>query len=126
MVKKYHFRNLVDSNNVSSVSTSTIFGVVFLMLFIVNFFYSSMGSSNSFSFTGLLYAFENAPKIPTDWLRTFSNMSINSDWGSLFNWFRDFLNNYVMKLVSVTLFLCTGIAQLFMFAVYFIGILFGG
>ena len=103
----------------------TIFVVLFLILFIVNFFYSATGNTSTFSFSSMLYAFQEAPQIPTDWIRDFSNLQITSDWTVAFNWLRDFLNNFVMKIITAGLFICTGIVQLITYAVYFISILFG-
>ena len=104
----------------------TIFVVLFLILFIVNFFYSATGNSSSFSFSSMLYAFQEAPQIPTDWIRDFANLRITSDWTVAFNWLRDFLNNFVMKIITAGLFISTGVVQLITYAVYFISILFGG
>ena len=106
-------------------SSRTIFSVIFLMLFIVNFFYSATSNDSPFSFTTLLYAFQEAPQIPIDWIKQFANLQITSDWTVAFNWLRDFLNNYVMKIITAGLFLSTGIVQLITYAVYFISILFG-
>lgn len=104
----------------------TIFVVLFLILFIVNFFYSATGNTSSFSFSVMLYAFQEAPQIPTDWIRDFANLRITSDWTVAFNWLRDFLNNFVMKIITAGLFISTGVVQLITYAVYFISILFGG
>lgn len=126
----HHYRNDYKPDTIVSVerhdtSACTIFSVVFLMLFIVNFFYSATSNDTPFSFTTLLYAFQEAPQIPIDWIKKFANLQITSDWTVAFNWLRDFLNNYVMKIITAGLFLCTGIVQLITYAVYFIGILFG-
>ena len=108
------------------VSAISVFSVIFMVLFIINFFYSATGNSSSFSFSSLLQAIQNAPSVPTDWIKTFSDLRITADWTVAFNWLRDFLNNYVMKLITVFLFLCTGIVQLLTYSIYFISILFGG
>lgn len=109
----------------SGVITPTVFVVLFLILFIVNFFYSATGNTSTFSFSSMLYAFQEAPQIPTDWIRDFSNLQITSDWTVAFNWLRDFLNNFVMKIITAGLFISTGVVQLITYAVYFISILFG-
>lgn len=110
----------------SSFSGVSVFTVVFMVLFIINFFYSATSNESLFSFSSLLQAIQNAPSVPTDWIKTFSDLRITADWTVAFNWLRDFLNNYVMKLITVFLFLCTGIVQLLTYSIYFIGILFGG
>lgn len=104
----------------------TVFVVLFLILFIINFFYSATGNTSTFSFSSMLYAFQEAPQIPIDWIRDFSNLQITSDWTVAFNWLRDFLNNFVMKIITAGLFICTGVVQIITYAVYFISILFGG
>lgn len=115
------------SNDVErNFSASSVFSVVFMVLFIINFFYSATGNPSSFSFSSLLQAIGNAPSVPTDWIKSFSELRISADWTVAFNWLRDFLNNYVMKLITVFLFLCTGIVQLITYGLYFVGILFGG
>ena len=117
---------LVDSApEPTHASFASIFGVIFMMLFIVNFFYSATGNTSTFSFSSMLYALQEAPQIPIDWIRDFSNLQITSDWTIAFNWLRDFLNNFVMKIITAGLFICTGVVQLITYAVYFIGILFG-
>ena len=103
----------------------TVFVVLFLILFIINFFYSATGNTSNFSFSSMLYAFQHAPQIPIDWIRDFSNLQITSDWTVAFNWLRDFLNNFVMKIITAGLFICTGVVQIITYAVYFISILFG-
>lgn len=110
----------------SSFSCVSVFTVVFMVLFIINFFYSAANNESSFSFSSLLQAIQNAPSVPTDWIKTFSDLRITADWTVAFNWLRDFLNNYVMKMITVFLFLCTGILQLLTYSIYFISILFGG
>lgn len=103
----------------------TVFVVLFLILFIINFFYSATCNTSTFSFSSMLYAFQEAPQIPIDWIRDFSNLQITSDWTVAFNWLRDFLNNFVMKIITAGLFICTGVVQIITYAVYFISILFG-
>lgn len=118
----YKFDTLIEKG---SNPYPTLFVVLFIILFIVNFFYSATGNTSTFSFSSMLYAFQEAPQIPIDWIRDFSNLQITSDWTVAFNWLRDFLNNFVMKIITAGLFLCTGVVQLITYCVYFVGILFG-
>lgn len=126
--KSYEDRKHFGSLHKYSFSFSgvSVFTVVFMVLFIINFFYSATSNQSSFSFSSLLQAIQNAPSVPTDWIKTFSDLRITADWTVAFNWLRDFLNNYVMKMITVFLFLCTGIVQLLTYSIYFISILFGG
>ena len=104
----------------------SVLGVFFVLVFVVNFFYAITGSDSFFSFTSLLSTFEKAPSINTDWILKFGNLKITDDWTNLFNWLRDFINDYIIKIITIVLYLCTGVAQLVTYFCYFVGILFGG
>lgn len=104
----------------------SVLGVFFVIVFVVNFFYAITGSDSFFSFSSLLSTFEKAPSINTDWILKFGNLEITSDWTKVFNWLRDFINNYIIKIITIVLYLCTGVAQLITYFCYFVGILFGG
>lgn len=107
-----------------SVAPATIFTVIFVLLAVTNFFYVTVGYEQNFSFSHLLERFSTIEPVGIDWIRDFADMRIEEDW-SVFNWFRDFLNNFVMKIVTAFLFLCTGLVELVRYAYFFVGILFG-
>ena len=107
-----------------SVAPATIFTVIFVLLAVTNFFYATVGYEQNFSFSHLLEKFSTIEPVGIDWIRDFADMRIEEDW-SVFNWFRDFLNNFVMKIVTAFLFLCTGLVELVRYAYFFVGILFG-
>lgn len=104
----------------------SVLGLFFVIVFVVNFFYAITGSDSFFTFTSLLSTFEKAPSIDTDWIMKFGNLKITSNWPRVFNWLRDFINNSIIKIITVVLYLCTGVAQLVTYFCYFVGILFGG
>ena len=106
------------------VAPATIFTVIFVLLFVTNFFYATVGYEQTFTFSHLLEKFSAIEPVGIDWIRDFADMRIEEDW-SVFNWFRDFLNNFVMKIVTAFLFLCTGLVELVRYAYFFVGILFG-
>lgn len=106
------------------VAPATIFTVIFVLLFVTNFFYATVGYVQTFTFSHLLEKFSTIEPVGIDWIRDFADMRIEEDW-SVFNWFRDFLNNFVMKIVTAFLFLCTGLVELVRYAYFFVGILFG-
>lgn len=120
----------VDKSRANDVerdfSGVSVLGVFFVLVFVVNFFYAVTGSDSFFSFTSLLSTFEKAPSINTDWILKFGNLKITDDWTKLFNWLRDFINDYIIKIITIVLYLCTGVAQLVTYFCYFVGILFGG
>lgn len=107
-----------------SIAPATIFTVIFVLLFVTNFFYATVGYEQNFTFSHLLEKFSTIEPVGIDWIRDFADMRIEEDW-SVFNWFRDFLNNFVMKIVTAFLFLCTGLVELVRYAYFFVGILFG-
>lgn len=107
-------------------SVVSVLCVFFVLVFVVNFFYAVTGSDSFFSFSSLLSTFEKAPSINTDWILKFGNLKITDDWTKLFNWLRDFINDYIIKIITIVLYLCTGVAQLVTYFCYFVGILFGG
>ena len=104
----------------------SVLGVFFVLVFVVNFFYAVTGSDSFFSFTSLLSTFEKAPSINTDWILKFGKLKITDDWTKVFIWLRDFINDYIIKIITIVLYLCTGVAQLVTYFCYFVGILFGG
>ncbi len=120
----YQNNNTYVSKKGFSVAPATIFTVIFVLLAVTNFFYATVGYEQNFSFSHLLEKFSTIEPVGIDWIRDFADMRIEEDW-SVFNWFRDFLNNFVMKIVTAFLFLCTGLVELVRYAYFFVGILFG-
>ena len=120
----YQNNNTYVSKKGYSIAPATIFTVIFVLLAVTNFFYASVGYEQNFTFSHLLEKFSTIEPVGIDWIRDFADMRIEEDW-SVFNWFRDFLNNFVMKIVTAFLFLCTGLVELVRYAYFFVGILFG-
>lgn len=120
----YQNNNTYVSKKGYSIAPATIFTVIFVLLFVTNFFYATVGYEQNFTFSHLLEKFSTIEPVGIDWIRDFADMRIEEDW-SVFNWFRDFLNNFVMKIVTAFLFLCTGLVELVRYAYFFVGILFG-
>ncbi len=120
----YQTNNTNVSKKGYSVAPATIFTVIFVLLAVTNFFYATVGYEQTFTFSHLLERFSTIEPVGIDWIRDFADMRIEEDW-SVFNWFRDFLNNFVMKIVTAFLFLCTGLVELVRYAYFFVGILFG-
>lgn len=120
----YQNNNTYVSKKGYSIAPATIFTVIFVLLAVTNFFYATVGYEQTFTFSHLLEKFSSIEPVGIDWIRDFADMRIEEDW-SVFNWFRDFLNNFVMKIVTAFLFLCTGLVELVRYAYFFVGILFG-
>lgn len=120
----YQNNNTYVSKKGYSIAPATIFSVIFVVLALTNFVYATVGYEQTFTFSHLLEKFSTIEPVGIDWIRDFAEMRIEEDW-SVFNWFRDFLNDFVMKIVTAFLFLCTGLVELVRYAYFFVGILFG-
>ena len=68
-------------------------------------------------------------------VRNFSQSRITADWslwlskdlgiGISFNWLRDFINNFIMPILSMVAFFLAGVTQLIVFIGWVIGFIFG-
>ena len=104
-----------ESNHIAYVG---VFGVIFIILCLFAFSSALMGRDSSLSFTGLLNSISSVPIIDMSKIFVFVNdMNITLDWG-VFNWFRDFLNNFFLPFFGVAIYFCTAIAQLIVFLVW--------
>lgn len=107
-----------DRSESTDIDGVGVFGVIFVILCLFAFSSALMGRDSSLSFTGLLNSISSMPTIDMTKVFGFVNdFSITSDW-SVFNWFRDFLNNFFLPLFGVALYFCTAIAQLIVFLVW--------
>lgn len=119
-------RRISNSSSESGASSSSIFGVIFIILFLFAFVASVSGREVPVTFTGLLNALADAPSIDTTKILNFTDsMYIFSDWGS-FDFLREFLNNYIIPLCVVAIYFCVSIAQLVMYLVWFVKFIFTG
>lgn len=105
-------------------SVANFFTVIFMCLFLIMFFSAATGSDTSITFTGFLEGLADSPSIDTCWIKTFNSLRITSDW-YIFNFLRDFLNTF-MDIISVLLWLVTGIAQLVVYVGYLFRVFFSG
>lgn len=115
-----------DRSESTNIDGSGVFGVIFIILCLFAFSSVLMGRDSSLSFTGLLNSISSMPTI--DMSRVFNfvdDFNITSDW-TVFNWFRDFLNNFFLPLFGVAIYFCTAIAQLIVFLVWVFKFIFTG
>lgn len=105
-------------------SGANFFTIVFMCLFLIMFFSAATGLDTSFTFTGFLEGLADSPSIDTSWIKTFNSLRITSDW-DIFNFLRDFINTF-MDIISVLLWLVTGIAQLVVYVGYLFRVFFSG
>lgn len=127
MLKLYNSKDfnidVLDRKSSISLGRNVVL-CIFCFCALVSFVWAVTGTKSIFSFSTFLETLSNVPQIPTNWIRSFVNNTIESDW-QLFNFFRDFLNRFIMPLLGVISFLCIGVAQLITYAIWFVGLLFG-
>ena len=115
--------SLIDSKSSVSFGRNVILWI-FAVCALVSFVWRATGSDNIFTFSSFLETLSNVPQIPTNWIKSFVSNTIQADW-AVFNFFRDFLNRFIMPLLGVISFLCVGVAQLVTYAIWVVGLLFG-
>ena len=124
---KEYQRSHAYSGDTKVSNVGGLFPLIFVILFIFAFVSAFMGRETTVTFRGLLESFANAPTIDMSTIIDFaSNMYITEDWTVAFNWLRDFLNNFVMPIISVVIYFCVSVAQLLLFLVWAIKFLFTG
>lgn len=101
--------------------------LVFVILFMFAFVGSVMGNEGYLTFSGFLNYLGDSPTIDMSVIIDFaSKMHIDDDWGKVFNHFRDFLNDFIMPIVGVSIYFCVSVAQLVLFFVWIVRFLFTG
>lgn len=125
-LRTYKIEPIMQSYRDYSYRNFNIFGIVFIILFVFAFVASVIGLDSNVSFYTLLTALSNAKVIDiADIMEDFNNLVITSDW-SIFNWLRDFFNNFLMPILSVITYFALSIAQLFVFVFWIVKFLFTG
>lgn len=118
---------ILYEQEVDSTRSVGLFGVVFIILALFAFVSAVTGRSNVFTFTGLLQSFADCPSIPLPAVVNFmDNLHIDGDWTVFGNWLKDFINNFLLPLVSVVVYFSTAISQLVLYIIWFLKILFVG
>lgn len=92
------------------------FHVVFLFLFVIMFFSVATGSNQEVTFTSLLEVLSDSPVISSDWVESFRDLSIGSDWG-IFNFLKDFLNT-IIQVIGFLLYIVNGLVQVVVYIAY--------
>ena len=104
----------------------SVFGVVFAVLFFYAFVGVLSGRRFSLTFSGLLNAFADAPKLDFSLLSRFMDVAyIEKDWG-LFNFLKDFINNFIINGLAIGQYFSYAIVQLFIYIVWFLRFIFVG
>ena len=112
-----------------------LFSVIIMLLIFINLSYLFYNNGNQMSFSSLLNGLSDMPNIDISVVQRFSNSRITADWslwlskdlgiGISFNWLRDFINSFIMPLLSMVAFFLAGITQLIVFIGWVIGFIFG-
>ena len=111
------------SKSTSVSATSGIIGGAFATIFgaliLINLFNLLMGNTDFRGFEWFLNVLSNAPKIPIDWLTTWSKTSLDaSSWGAF-----EFLGNFINKfndLLTTIAFIGVGAVNIITFVIYFL------
>lgn len=109
----------------------SIAGFVLSVLLLVALVGVLRGNGNYLTFKGLLELLGNTYSVPIDWIFNLSNVTVG-DWGFYIGELFINLNflkvayNFIAPIIQVVLYLCTGIAQVFLFLITFLRILFVG
>lgn len=120
----------------SSYDSYSIFRIVLLLLIFINLSFLFFNNGEKLFFSSFLEALgKNDMVVDVDVVRNFSQQRITDDWtfwlskdlgiGISFNWLRNFLNNFIMPLLSLVAFFLAGVTQLIVFIGWVIGFIFG-
>lgn len=120
--RTHSYNGVTGASNVGG-----LFPLIFVILCLFAFVGAFMGREDTVTFRGLLNSISSAPTIDMSTIVDFaSKMHIEDDWGVAFNWFRDFLNNFLMPIVGVVIYFSVSVAQLLLFLIWAIKFLFTG
>lgn len=126
----FSLRNYIQDNSANISFAFSIIGFVFSLMLLVAVVGVLRGNGNILTLSGLLDILGDTYYIPIDWIFTISNVSA-IDWGfyigSIYvnmNWLR-VVYDIISPIIQILLYLCTGIIQVFIFAIQFLRILFG-
>lgn len=136
IVNNYYRTNTKGDYLDSFSSGNSILIVILLTLFFVNLSYFFFNPGNRMFFSSFLNSLGNDNIIvDVDVVRSFSQSRITSDWtfwlsenlniGISFNWLRDFINNFIMPILSMIAFFLAGLTQIIVFIAWGVGFIFG-
>lgn len=124
-----NYRSRVAKSNASL--GFSIAGFVLSVLLLVAIVGVLRGNGNYLTFKGLLELLGNTYSVPIDWIFSLNEVTVG-DWGFYIGELFINLNflkvayNFIAPIIQVVLYLCTGIAQVFIFLITFLRILFIG
>ena len=129
------FKTNTNGQYLDSSSHSGLFSVIIMVLIFINLSYLFFNNGNQMSFSSFLNGLSDMPSVNVDVVRNFSQSRITDDWtfwlskelkiGISFNWLRNFINSFIMPLLSMVAFFLAGVTQLIVFIGWVIGFIFG-
>lgn len=129
------FKTNSNGQYLDSSSHFGFFSVIIMVLIFINISYLFFNNGNQMSFSSFLNGLSDMPSVNLDVVRNFSQSRITSDWslwlskdlgiGISFNFLRDFINSFIMPLLSMVAFFLAGVTQLIVFIGWVIGFIFG-
>ena len=129
------YKTNINGQYLDSSSHFGLFSVIIMVLIFINLSYLFFNNGNQMSFSSFLNGLSDIPSVNVDVVRNFSQQRITDDWslwlskdlgiGISFNWLRDFINNFIMPLLSMVAFFLAGVTQLIVFIGWVIGFIFG-
>lgn len=108
----------------SSMGAGNVLGLMLVALVVVNLPRFVTGGGFNFSFTQLLTSLQEAPAIDVGWIDRLLGSDLNINLQFPFLWLQNVLE-FLVNFTKSILFLGTGAVQVLVYAVYFLGIIFG-
>ena len=129
------YKTNTNGQYLDSSSHSGLFSVIIMLLIFINLSYLFYNNGNQMSFSSLLNGLSDMPSVDITVVQRFANSRITADWSLVlsenlgisisFNWLRNFINTFIMPILSVSAFFLAGIVQLVYFITWVLGFIFG-
>lgn len=129
------YKTNTNGQYLDSSSHSGLFSVIIMVLIFINLSYLFYNNGNQMSFSSLLNGLSDMPSVDISVVQRFSNSRITADWSLVlseslgisisFNWLRNFINSFIMPILSLASFFLAGIVQLVYFITWVLGFIFG-
>lgn len=109
---------------IKEVLTTSILGLILLVLITANVYLFIFDENFSISFTDMFQKIESMPRIDTSFIEFEFQNGITADWG-VFNFAKDFLNG-LWQIIGLALFVCVQIINCAVYVFELVKILFVG
>lgn len=129
------YKTNTNGQYLDNSSHTGLFTLIIMVLIFVNLSYLFYNNGNQMSFSSLLYGLSDMPSVDISVVQKFSNSGITADWSLVlseslgisisFNWLRNFINSFIMPILSLASFFLAGIVQLVYFITWTLGFIFG-